>query len=68
MCQKDMRYYNKRWINRIQSRRHQIKKKSIKEGKLDPNWDGPYIIIAKVRGGAYLFANLEGERIKHARY
>ncbi|XP_050216076.1 uncharacterized protein LOC126667151 [Mercurialis annua] len=30
-------------------------------GKWSPNWEGPFIVVNKLEGGAYLLANVDGE-------
>ena len=30
-------------------------------GKLDPKWEGPYVVVGEVAAGAYKFKNHEGE-------
>ena len=34
-------------------------------GSFGPNWEGPYKVIRKVRGGVYEFEDLEGRPLKH---
>ncbi|KAK2428357.1 hypothetical protein QL285_026883 [Trifolium repens] len=37
--------------------------KDSSEGKLAPNWEGPYRVRAKTRTGAYFLKNLRGKEI-----
>ncbi|XP_074326903.1 uncharacterized protein LOC141664846 [Apium graveolens] len=37
----------------------------IKQGKLQPNWEGPYKVIEVVRPGTYKLETLSGEAIKN---
>lgn len=61
MYQKIVRHYNKRVNPRKFDAEDLVLKKSTKEEKLHPNWEGPFIIFAELRGGSYSSANLEGE-------
>ena len=36
-----------------------------KKGKFEPNWLGPYVIIAKFGSGAYKLATQEGRELKN---
>ncbi|XP_050211527.1 uncharacterized protein LOC126661708 [Mercurialis annua] len=35
--------------------------KNNRLGKWSPNWEGPFIVVNKLEGGAYLLANIDGE-------
>ncbi|XP_050211577.1 uncharacterized protein LOC126661754 [Mercurialis annua] len=35
--------------------------KDTRLGKWSPNWEGPFIMVNKLTGGAYLLANIDGE-------
>ena len=39
--------------------------KDSREGKLGPNWEGPYLIIEVVRPGTYRIQNSEGKVLPH---
>jgi len=64
-ARKIARHYNKKVRPRDFEIGDLVLRRSIKKGKLDANLEGPYIICAKLRGGAYSIANLDGEEIKH---
>ena len=36
-----------------------------KEGKLGPNWEGPYVVKSQTRLGAYRLKTVEGTDLKH---
>ena len=45
-------------------RRAFIGNKNAKDGKLAPNWEGPYKIVRTTRTGAYTLKTLEGKEVK----
>lgn len=47
------RHYNKHVIPEESEVEDIVLKRAFKEGKLEPNWEGPYIILVKLRGGAH---------------
>ncbi|XP_050229198.1 uncharacterized protein LOC126678339 [Mercurialis annua] len=40
--------------------------KDTRLGKWSPNWEGPFIVVNKLEGGAYLLANIDGEEHERA--
>ena len=39
--------------------------KDSREGKLGPNWEGPYLVTKVVRPGTYIIQNFEGKVLLH---
>ena len=39
--------------------------KDSREGKLGPNWEGPYLVTEVVRLGSYRIQNFEGKVLLH---
>ena len=42
---------------------HKNQQNRDQKGKFEPNWLGPYIIIAAFGSGAYLLSTTEGEKL-----
>ena len=44
---------------------HKNQQNRDQKGKFEPNWLGPYIIIAAFGSGAYLLSTVEGEQLRN---
>ena len=42
-----------------------IATKDPTQGKLDPNWEGPYKVVNYCRRGTYYLETLDGQRLYH---
>jgi len=56
------RYFN---IRDLVLRKVTTTTKDLAQGKLGPNWEGPYKVIKCYRRGTYHLETLDGQRLHH---